>query len=615
MCGIAGILNFDGQPVYSQQIIEMTQSILHRGPDGDGVWIDKSIGLGHRRLSIIDLSSAGHQPMITQDKRYVISYNGEVYNFKELKKQLADLGHNFISNTDTEVVLKSFAQWGEKFIDKLNGMFAIAVWDREEKSLFLGRDRYGLKPLYYYIDNNSITFASEIKAILKSNKYKSQMDYYGLVEYLTFQNFFTDRTLHKNIKLLMPGHYMRISSDGQTITKQYWDFSFSSDYHITEDEAIEETDRLFQQAIKRQLVSDVPVNSYLSGGIDSGAISIIASKNLDHMKTFTIGFDLSSASGLELSFDEREQAEHISYLAQTEQYEMVLKSGDMERCMDTYVYHLEEPRVGQSYPNYYAAKLASKFGKVVLSGCGGDEIYGGYPWRYFYTNEAISFDRFIDIYYLKWQRLITHDRLKKLLSPIWSEVSDISTRDIFYNVLKPIYKKVLSPEEAFNASLYLESKTFLHGLLVVEDKLSMANSLETRVPFLDNDLVDFATKLPQSLRIFNSPKPAVEEDLAAKEVARKYGKKVLRKTLEKHLSPQIAHAKKQGFSSPDSSWFKGESIEYVKKVIENHKLFGNVFDKNTCLNEANMHFMDKQNKRLFIWSMLVLDVFCRKYIP
>ncbi|MCP4922625.1 MAG: asparagine synthase (glutamine-hydrolyzing), partial [bacterium] len=418
MCGIAGIFNFDSKPVAHSQIKAMTDSIAHRGPDGEGYYVDENLALGHRRLAIIDLSPAGHQPMQTEDGRFTITYNGEVYNFKELRIQLESLGHQFHSDTDSEVVLKSYVQWGKDCLPKFNGMFAFSIWDKREKKLFLARDRYGIKPFYYARTSQGFVFASEIKAIVKSGIYQEQLDKEALVEYLTFQNIFTNRTLHKGVKVLMPGHCASVEASGSLKIEKYWDFDFSSSMVISEEEAIEETDRLFQQAVQRQLISDVPVNSYLSGGIDSGAIVMIAKQFISHMKTFTVGFDLSSASGLELSFDERERAEHISYLAQTEHYEMVLKAGDMERCMDHYVHHLEEPRVGQSYPNYYAAKLASRFGKVVLAGTGGDELFGGYPWRYYYTEKEVSFDEFVDNYYLKWQRLFSNTDIRKLLEPI-----------------------------------------------------------------------------------------------------------------------------------------------------------------------------------------------------
>ncbi len=611
MCGIAGILNFDRKPVAHSQIKVMTDSIAHRGPDGEGQYIDGYVGLGHRRLAIIDLSPAGHQPMQTRDGQFTITYNGELYNFKELRIQLEALGHPFHSHTDTEVVLNAYAEWGDRCLNKFNGMFACAIWDKKDKKLFIARDRYGIKPLYYYKTDKFIIFASEIKAIVASGLYKSKLDKEGLVEYLTFQNFFTDKTLLQDVKILMPGHYAYVSELGKFEKKQYWDFNFCGSLKISEAAAIEETDRLFKQAVQRQLISDVPVNAYLSGGIDSGAITMIASQFLPHMKTFTIGFDLSSASGLELSFDERAKAEHISYLAKTEHYEMVLKAGDMERCMDKYVWHLEEPRVGQSYPNYYAAKLASKFGKVVLSGVGGDELFGGYPWRYFYADKNVGFDSFIDNYYLKWQRLLPNALLKELLAPIWDEIKHVWTKDIFSDIFNNIQKETLKQDKCINYSLYLEAKTFLHGLLIAEDKLSMAHGLETRVPFLDNDLVDFALKIPSSMKIINHFEKADENDLLSKIRAHKNGKHILRKTLSKYLDQKITDNKKQGFSSPDASWFRGESIEYIKKEFVN---IPRLFNRNIVNDIFEEHTSGSKNHRLAVWSLLYLNNFIKKYI-
>lgn len=616
MCGIAGILNFNYQPVAHSQIKKMTDVIVYRGPDGQGEYIDRNIGLGHRRLAIIDLTPAGHQPMQTKNGRYVITYNGEIYNYQSIRTELESLGYQFHSNTDTEVVLNAYAEWGEKALHKFNGMFAFAIWDKECRQLFVARDRYGIKPLYYYLTDQVFVFASEIKAIIASGLYQADMDTEGLVEYLTFQNFFTDKTLFKDIKVLMPGYCAVIKENGQFHRTQYWDFRFESTLKASQPEVIEEVDRLFTQAVQRQLISDVPVNAYLSGGIDSGAISMIASQFLPHMKTFTVGFDLSSASGLELSFDERKRAEHISYLAKTEHYEMVLKAGDMERCMDKYVYHLEEPRVGQSYPNFYASKLASKFGKVVLAGTGGDEIFGGYPWRYHYPSgaESISFDQFIDDYYLKWQRLIPNASLKKLLSPIWGDVKHVWTRDIFKDVFTPIKKGSLNKEDCFNYSLYLEAKTFLHGLLSVEDKLSMAHGLETRVPFLDNDLVDFALTIPMSLKVTNQPTHASENDLLSKYKAGRKGKVILRKALSKYLDKEITDARKQGFSSPDASWFRGESVDYVRNILKNSLLVHEKIMDNTILNKyVDEHIHGIYNHRLFIWSFLNLESIMRKF--
>jgi asparagine synthase (glutamine-hydrolysing) len=503
MCGIAGIFQLNGQPVSPVDLRKMTDAVTHRGPDGEGFYLDSFIGLGHRRLSIIDLSALGHQPMQSTDEQVIISYNGEVYNFNELRKALEDLGHSFKSKTDTEVVLNAWIEWGADCVTRFNGMFAFAIWDKRDHSLYLVRDRYGVKPLYYACWDQVLLFGSEQKAILTHPASKKELDKKALLEYFTFQNIFTDRTLLKNIKLLPPASILKASLGSSTDFKihQYWDYRFREPEKKADlKEYREELDRLLRQAVSRQLVSDVELGAYLSGGMDSGTITALASKELPYIKSFTCGFDLSSASGIELGFDERVKAEAMSALFKTEHYEMVLKAGDMERCLPKLAYHIEEPRVGQSYPNFYAAKLASKFVKVVLSGAGGDELFGGYPWRYYRATVCRDFEDYIDQYYLYWQRLVDNSQLKKLFAPIWDDVKDVWTRDIFRDVFKTHDNQLDSPEDYINHSLYFEAKTFLHGLFVVEDKLSMAHSLETRVPFMDNDLVDLAMACPVGLK-------------------------------------------------------------------------------------------------------------------
>lgn len=345
MCGIVGIFNSNGAPVSPVVLRKMTDAVSHRGPDGEGFYTDSLIGFGHRRLAILDLTPAGHQPMITEDRTVSITYNGEIYNFIELRVELESLGYKFRSNTDTEVVLNAFHKWGTESLIRFNGMFAFAIWDKRTQTLTLARDRYGIKPLYYYQSNDTVLFASEIKSLLQHPDFRVELDFEALYEYFTFQNIFTDKTLFKGVKLLQPGHVLQISLGNRNISKkEYWDFNFREmENHPSFDEAVEEVNRLFCQAVQRQLVSDVEIGSYLSGGIDSGSITAIAARNFPYIKTFCIGFDLSSASGLELGFDEREKAEMISAIYKTEHYEMVLKSGDMERCMEKLIWHLEDP--------------------------------------------------------------------------------------------------------------------------------------------------------------------------------------------------------------------------------------------------------------------------------
>lgn len=561
--------------------------------------------------------------MMTPDGRFVLSYNGEIYNFKELRLELEALGARFRSNTDSEVVLHALAIWGVEALSRLNGMFAFALWDSLEKSLLLARDRYGIKPLYFARQKSRFWFASEHKAIVVDPEFNREVNLAALLEYMTFQNIFTDQTLLKDISILPAGHWMRVSLEtGETTKHQYWDFHFTGpDGSSSVQDYEEELDRLFQQAVRRQLVSDVEIGAYLSGGMDSGSITALAAKEFENLKTFTVGFDLSSASGIELAFDERSKAEAMSAAFKTEHYEMVLKAGDMERCLPDLVWALEEPRVGQSYPNYYAAKLASKFVKVVLSGTGGDELFGGYPWRYYRAAASKNFDQYVDSYYLYWQRLASNSELKRLFAPVWSEVEHVWTRDIFRDVFTNHSNELASPEDYVNHSLYFEAKTFLHGLLVVEDKLSMSHGLETRVPFLDNDFVDFATSLPIGLKVRNLGKAGSldENDVFGKSRQRfeksHDGKYLLRKVMSRHVPRDVTARKKQGFSSPDSSWFRGESMDFVKRTLSLEPTeLSQILEKETLTNLLEEHMTGGRNRRLLVWSLINLEFWLKSWL-
>lgn len=667
MCGITGVISLNGSPININKIKSMCDAIQHRGPDGAGYWVCQTgihhkrqqqysqlftekkfahqlslipsideeqskhylhqhhwdVFFGHRRLAILDLSASGFQPMSDLSKNVWVTYNGEIYNFREIRETLIKLGYEFYSNTDTEVLINAYVEWGIECIYKFNGMFAFALLDKQQKRCFLVRDRYGIKPLYYKrTSENQLVFGSEIKSILPYLTEKPQLDYEGLAEYFTFQNFFTPKTLFSDIQILPAGHFLEIdlNKDSKTILKEYWDFDFndpSQDKH--EKDYIEELNFLFEQAVNRQLVSDVELGSYLSGGIDSGAITCLTAQKLPYVKTFTVGFDLTHASGIELGFDEREKAELLSYLYRTEHYEMVLKSGDMERCLPSFAWHLEEPRVGQSYPNYYAAKLASKFVKVVLSGSGGDELFGGYPWRYYHTATYNDYNNYIDNYYQFWQRLVPNSELKLLFSPIWDRISHVWTRDIFESVLKKHKSQLQKPEDYLNRSLYFEAKTFLHGLLVVEDKLSMSQSLEARVPFLDNDLVDFAQKIPARLKIKNfSENRRIDENSIGKQASyfkkTSEGKSILRTALKKYMPIEYTDALKQGFSAPDNTWFRMNSNNFIQRTLLNQdaKIY-NLFNYDYVSQKLEDHIREKSNNRLFIWSLINLEFYLNRF--
>lgn len=623
MCGIVGICNRDGSPVSDAVLEQMTNVIAHRGPDDEGMYVDAEVGLGNRRLSIIDLSAAGHQPMANETGDLVLTFNGEVYNFRELRAELEAAGHRFRSHTDSEVILHGYEEWGTGCLDRFNGMFAFAIWDRRRRELFLARDRYGVKPLYYTWAGPAFLFGSEIKSFLKHPNFAVEPSLPHLLEYFTFQNLFSDGTLFRGVKLLPAGHFLTLGQGGEEAVTRFWDFEFrEGNGRTSEEEYVEELARLFRQAVERQLVSDVPVGAYLSGGMDSGSITAVAAESLPYLATFTGGFDLTSASGLELGFDEREKAEAMSYTFKTEHYETVLKAGDMERCLMALVWHLEDPRVGQSYPNYYVARLASRFVKVVLSGTGGDELFAGYPWRYYRAVVNDDFPDYVEKYYGFWHRLLPNRYMPELFVPeVWEQVKDLRTLDIFRSVLPDRTKPPESPGEYVNYSLHLEAKTFLHGLLVVEDKLSMAHSLETRVPFLDNDLVDFAQQLPVQFKLrdldhiveLNENEPGWKPQRYFERT--RDGKLLLRKVMERYVPSTVTEQVKQGFSGPDATWFRGESIAYVRELIyDENALMYNFLRPDTVRRLVDEHLSGAENRRLLLWSLLNFEHWCRTFL-
>jgi len=626
MCGIVGVFNSNGKPISTPLLKDMADIISHRGPDGEGYWSNNFVGFGHRRLAILDLSSLGHQPMVSSCGQVAITYNGEVYNFRELKSELIGLGHFFISKTDTEVILKAYMEWGVDFVKRLNGMFAFGIWDGRKKILVLARDRYGIKPLYYSYNDNALVFGSEIKALLKHPDISVKVNAQALDEYFTFQNIFSDKTLFDGISLLPAGTVLiaELGSSAPPKRTQYWDYDFHDTHLFKHDEEYtEELIRLFSRAVERQLVSDVEVGCYLSGGIDSGAITSVASAKIPNLKSFTCGFDLSSASGLELGMDERLKAEFLSNRYKTEHYQVVLKAGDMERVMPKLIWHLEDLRVGQSYPNFYVSRLASKFVKVVLSGTAGDELFAGYPWRYYRAVTNDDIEHYTDKYYKYWQRLIDDKQKQTFFRPeILAGLPVNHSREAFGSIIKDKKFVLLCPEAYVNCSLYLESKTFLHGLLEVEDKLSMAHGLETRVPFLDNDLVDFAMRTPVGLKLNNLDEVVrLNENIPGTKGSIYFqqtndGKIILRKALSKYVPSDYSNDVKKGFSAPDASWFKGESIDYIRDLLfdKNARIYDYI-DPKVAQSMMQEHFSGQTNRRLLIWSLLCFEWWNRVFDP
>jgi len=616
MCGIVGLVDFKRDKISLANLREMSECLTHRGPDAEGTWTMENVGFGHTRLAILDLSSEANQPMISADSRYVITYNGELYNYAELRIELEKKGYRFRTQSDTEVVLNALIEWKEKALIKFNGIFALAFYDTRTRKILVARDRCGVKPLYLFEKDGYLAFASEQKAILRLQGFEVNLDVEALYEYMTFQNIFTNKTFVKGITLFPAGHFLEIYVDERSPRQaiQYWDFEFQENEHKTEDEYIEEFQEIFSRSVKSQMLADVEVGAYLSGGIDSTSITAIAAQ-MRQIKTFTIGFENNTNIDEDIAYDERVNSKLIATALNTEHYEYALKPSDIEECLDNLINSIEEPRIGQSYPNYYAAKLASKHVKVVLSGAGGDELFGGYPWRYFRGNKTESFQDYVDQYYLYWQRLLPNSELRKLFSPVKNSVSHVWTRDIFEGVFNNHNTELKTQNDFVNNALYFESKTFLHSLLILEDKISMSFGLESRIPFLDNDMVDFATKLPIKYKIRNLESHyRIDENATDNKRMTFYdktrdGKLLVRKALPALVPDFVKNDVKRGFTSPDLLWFRNENRDFIVKTILNKKnKIYDLFDFNQVMKYVTDYFEERSNNRLLIWSLLYLSV-------
>lgn len=623
MCGLSGIYNLNQTAVSEDLLKKMSHQLAHRGPDGEGTFCEQNIGLGHQRLSILDLSENGKQPMFSNNKNWIVVFNGCIYNYQKLRVDLQAKGHQFKSSCDTEVICEGLAAEGPDFFKKMDGMFAIAAWNRESKQLWLSRDRFGVKPLYYFQKDGVFLFASEIKAFFVHPVFKSELDQESLNEYFTFQNLFSYKTLFKGVHMLPPANTVCVDLKKELQHHSWWDYNYTEpDESISLTDSVEETKRLLDLAVKKQMIADVPVGSYLSGGMDSGSLSVLASKKVDRLYTFTAGFEMSEVHGNEMGFDERTDAEITANFIKSEHYEQVLNAGDIKWSLPKVVWHLEDLKVGMSYSNYYISRLASKFVKVCLQGTGGDEIFGGYPWRYYRVFKSLDQKEFFENYYGFWQRLVTDEQKSKLFHPHISKNFDMNLpRQVFEKVFLFNSKlKYNTPEEHIQNSLYFESKTFLPGLLLVGDKLAMANGLEERFPFLDNDLVEFAQKIPIRYKLANlEAMKKLDENIAGNKrvLYGDYydGKNVLRQAMKDILPEKIINRKKQGFSSPDESWYRGENAAYVKELLLGKNIACHEFIEPAFIqNIIHEHCDQRINHRLLIWSLLCFEWWCRLFL-
>jgi len=424
--------------------------------------------------------------------------------------------------------------------------------------------------------------------------------------------------------MLPPANTVRITQDTKEIIhNSWWDYNFGeADESMTFEDAHEETKRLFRAAVDRQMVADVPVGSYLSGGMDSGSITAVASDHVKRLSTFTCGFDMSHVSGFEANYDERRDAELTASYFRTEHYEQVINAGDLAWSLPRVVNHIEDLRVGMSYPNFYIARLASKFVKVCLQGTGGDELFGGYPWRYYRVFDSLNQRQFFDQYYDFWQRLVPDRQRSELFNAHTRAKMDFENpRKVFERVFTfNADLKFATPEQHINNSLYFEIKTFLPGLLLVGDKLSMANGLEERFPFLDNELVDFAMKIPVRHKLGNLEREIHRMDENTGRKKRSYrefddGKAVLRKAMQDFLPDRIINRKKQGFSAPDESWYRGANAEFVKDLLlKSDTLSAEFINRDYIKRIVREHMEEGVNHRLLLWSFMNFEWWCRIFL-
>lgn len=630
MCGFVGYVSTSHQSGDVQTVKAMADLIAHRGPDGEGFWAEGPVALGHRRLAILDLSEVSNQPMLSADGRYVLVFNGEIYNFRELRESLRKRGYRFTTQGDSEVLLSAFEADGVDAFQSFNGMFTCAIMDLKTGVLTLARDRFGVKPLYYTAQNGVFAFASEVKAFKGHPDIALSLNPEGLAEYLTFMNFIASATLFKNVYLFPAGSYIQIDTTAApragTRLKpvQFWDFNFTGNdpnYSAATDADrwAEQIHSAFETAVHRQLVSDVGYSSFLSGGVDSGSITAVAAKFAQSeqrdLNTFTAYFDYEGASEAELKFDERNDARLMSNTFGTRHHECPIGPADFERVAETLIYHLDEPRVGQSYPNYLVSGLVRQHETVTLSGAGGDELFGGYPWRYYQGLPADNFGDYVDGYYAYWRRLAKTDaELAALTQPISGDIKGFDGRAIFEDIYPKAAHSAKMPEELLNWTLYFEAKTFLNGLLVVEDKVSMAHSLETRVPFLDNDLVELAQRVPIQAKLGdiagNLHRRALEKagTPAPTDGRRDDGKVILRHMMKDLVPRKIYENKKQGFSAPDGTWFARQSYGFVaERLLDSKRRIFDMIDANEVRSVVEGHHAGTRNDgRHKIWAFLHL---------
>lgn len=619
MCGIVGLLELDGSLANPHTLDRMLGSIFHRGPDEEGRLVDQELAMGMRRLSIIDLAD-GQQPIYDESGRYAVIFNGEIYNYIELRQELIARGHRFKTNSDTEVLVHLFEESGPACVEKLRGMFAFAIWDSQHRELFVARDRVGIKPLYYAIEAGTLYFGSELKALLVDGAVKNRsLDQRALSEYLSLKYVPAPKTLLSSVRSLLPGHFL-VAKDGRIETQQYWDVDFGQvDSTLDEQEAQERLGELLRESVRLRLRSDVPFGAFLSGGVDSSLIVALMSERMDQpVQAFSVGFD--GAEGQ----DEMPYAEQVVKRFGCKHHVLRIGVNDFLEHAENVLWHLDQPIADQAtVATHMLAGLARKHVKMVLTGEGGDELFAGYAR---YAGEQFSpFVRRLPDWtrrgirslsrklpglrrgkiaisaltrsdeaerFANWFPMFSDEAKRELLRD-WTSDQE-GAADVFAQHLGQC-----RASDPLNRMLYCDTKTWLVDYLLLRgDKLTMANSLEARVPLLDHKLVEFAAKLPAKFK------------LQGKE--RKY---LLKKFAATLLPEEIIHRKKQGFPIPIEQWLRKEARSLVRDTLapERIKMRG-LFSPAFVANLIDAHESGYADYSTEIWGLVSFEMWQQKFM-
>jgi asparagine synthase (glutamine-hydrolysing) len=618
MCGIAGIYNFrSGRPAAPSELRAMGACMAHRGPDDEGYFEEGPLGLAHKRLTILDTSRRGRQPMFTEDGQLAITFNGEVYNYLELRADLEARGHAFQTQTDTEVILRLYQVEGESMLAKLNGMFAFAIWDRRTKRLFIARDRLGIKPLYFTVNADGVAFASEIKALFAVTPERPKVNLEMLDAYMSVGYVPTERTLFQGIEKLQPGWCMTVDRDGPH-PRQYWDLEPVTE-EMSEDDCVHRSLGLLRDSVRLQLRSDVPLGVFLSGGVDSSAVvALMHEMGIRDIRTFTVAYDFGP------EFDETRYARQVAEKFGTIHREIFVTPQEFRDFIPSLVWHMDEPVTESAAISlFFVSKLAREDVVVVLSGEGSDEVFGGYPiYKY-----MAALERY---------RLLPEPLRRGMINPMlnrlggkWNKYTELSNQPLASRYTGVSFYET-SPKDAlyrpeiknlFNGSampglvgryydktegldpllrmMYLDVKSWLpDDLLVKADKMTMATSVELRVPFLDHRVVELGGRIPPRFRI--------------KGWETKY---ILKKAMEPYLPKEILYRGKMGFPTPLARMFQGELRGYVAGVLESDRCMDRgYFRPEVVRTLVREHAAGERDHHRLLWQLLVLEEWHRKFI-